>query len=60
MIGPGLLQRLLEGLTRGGRIVFVGKSVRDEDPTWKLHPLSGRLQLLLVARFGDDELDVGV
>src|ERR1700722_15246663 len=60
MIGPGLLQRLLEGFTQGGRIVTVGKSVRDEDPTWEFHAISARPQLLLVARFGDDELDVGV
>ena len=40
VIGPGLLQRLLERLTRGRRIVSVGESVRDEDPTWERHSLS--------------------
>ena len=60
VIGPGRLQCLLERLTRGRRLVSVGETVRDEDPTWECHSLGARSQLLLVTRLGDDELDVGV
>ncbi len=59
-VAPGSLQCLLEGLTPGGRLVPVGETVRDEDPARECHSLGARSQLLLVARLGDDELDVGV
>ena len=60
VIGPGRLQRLLERLTRGRRLVSVGEAVRDEDPSRERHSLGARSQLLLVTRLGDDHLDVGV
>ena len=60
VIGPGCLQCLLERLTRGRRLVPVGETVRDEDPSRECHSLGARSQLLLVTRLGDDELDVGV
>ena len=60
VVGPGCLQCLLERLTRGRRLVPVGETVRDEDPSRECHSLGARSQLLLVTRLGDDELDVGV
>ena len=60
VVGPGRSECLFERLTRGRRLVRVGESVRDEDPTRECHSLGARSQLLFVTRLGDDELDVGV
>ena len=55
-----VVERSDKHLPRGGGIVAVGEAIRDEDAPGKIEALERRVELLLVAWFGDHELQVRV
>ena len=58
---PGDVERMVQRLThRHGRIIGVGKALRDEDAARQVQPINGGLEQCLVARLSDQELYIGV